>query len=172
VPSTFNVDASTDLDHDKITENEAALRQIMRLRGFSLMTNILQDHAKDVEVTILVCFHFLWASLDSFRVELFKGPRSHGQVASHSAEQGRRLQDQSSDASLCRVGERGYEIVGAQGLFVSSVRKPCMLTSDTKLLEYWDSLEVAYRIPKRLKAVRSAPLTSQSIAHRCMHVRS
>lgn len=52
----FSVSVSTDWGNDKITENEAALRQIMRLRGFSLMTNILQDHAKDVEVTILVRF--------------------------------------------------------------------------------------------------------------------
>lgn len=44
----------------------------MRLRGFSLMTNILQDYAKDLEVTILVCFHFLWASFDSFRVDFPK----------------------------------------------------------------------------------------------------
>jgi hypothetical protein len=40
----------------QITENEAALRQITRLRGFSLMMNILQDYAKDMEVTILVRF--------------------------------------------------------------------------------------------------------------------
>ena len=70
--STLNVGASTDLGHDKITENDAALRQIMRLRGFSLMTNILQDYAKDVEVTILVCFHFLRASFDSLKVDLSK----------------------------------------------------------------------------------------------------
>lgn len=54
--SISNAGASADLVYAKITENDAALRQIMRLRGFSLMTNILQDYAKDLEVTILVRF--------------------------------------------------------------------------------------------------------------------
>ena len=72
MPSTFNVGTSTDLGYDKITENDAALRQIMRLRGFSLMTNILQDYAKDVEVTILVRFHFLRTPFDSLKVDLSK----------------------------------------------------------------------------------------------------
>lgn len=38
----------------QITEDHSALRQLMRLRGFSLMTNILDDYAKDVEITALV----------------------------------------------------------------------------------------------------------------------
>ncbi|KAK0447892.1 uncharacterized protein EV420DRAFT_864399 [Desarmillaria tabescens] len=36
----------------KITEDQAALRQIMRLRGFSLMKNILEDYS---EATDLIC---------------------------------------------------------------------------------------------------------------------
>ncbi|GLB44230.1 putative class V-like SAM-binding methyltransferase superfamily, Histone-lysine methyltransferase family. SET2 subfamily protein [Lyophyllum shimeji] len=34
----------------KISEDQAALRQIMRLRGYSLMTNVLDDHAADTEL--------------------------------------------------------------------------------------------------------------------------
>ncbi|TFK48255.1 hypothetical protein OE88DRAFT_1762721 [Heliocybe sulcata] len=34
----------------KMTEDQSALRQIMRLRGFSLMTNILEDNADDEDI--------------------------------------------------------------------------------------------------------------------------
>lgn len=37
-----------------MTEDQPALRQLMRLRGFSVMTNILEDYASDAEVSILV----------------------------------------------------------------------------------------------------------------------
>ncbi|PCH43100.1 SET domain-containing protein [Wolfiporia cocos MD-104 SS10] len=37
----------------KLTEDQSALRQIMRLRGFSVMTNILDDYATDVEMCTL-----------------------------------------------------------------------------------------------------------------------
>ncbi|KAI0651187.1 hypothetical protein C8Q79DRAFT_932041 [Trametes meyenii] len=37
----------------KLTEDLAALRQIMRLRGFSVMTNILEDYNTDVEIQTL-----------------------------------------------------------------------------------------------------------------------
>ncbi|KDR78396.1 hypothetical protein GALMADRAFT_65042 [Galerina marginata CBS 339.88] len=37
----------------KITEDQAALRQIMRLRGYSLMTNVLEDYASDMELVKL-----------------------------------------------------------------------------------------------------------------------
>ncbi|KAH7882045.1 hypothetical protein F5I97DRAFT_1817718 [Phlebopus sp. FC_14] len=95
----------------KITENEAALRQIMRLRGFSLMNNILEDNAKDLE------------ALEA----MIKWPL---------------IQRNKVDDSKIRV----------------PVEVCAQSESDTlkglaqKLLEYWDSLEVAYRIPKRLKA--------------------
>ena len=38
-----------------MSEDESALRQMMRLRGFSLMTNIMDDYEKDLEVLMLVC---------------------------------------------------------------------------------------------------------------------
>ncbi|KAH9476999.1 Histone-lysine N-methyltransferase, H3 lysine-36 specific [Psilocybe cubensis] len=38
-----------------MTEDQAALRQIMRLRGYSLMTNVLEDHSEDMELITLVC---------------------------------------------------------------------------------------------------------------------
>ncbi|KAF9649738.1 hypothetical protein BDM02DRAFT_3186087 [Thelephora ganbajun] len=38
----------------KITEDKSPLRQLMRLRGFSLMTNILQDYSSDPGIQILV----------------------------------------------------------------------------------------------------------------------
>ncbi|KAI0628512.1 hypothetical protein C8Q77DRAFT_1148962 [Trametes polyzona] len=37
----------------KLTEELAALRQIMRLRGFSVMANILEDYSNDIEVQTL-----------------------------------------------------------------------------------------------------------------------
>ncbi|KAF8966903.1 hypothetical protein BDZ97DRAFT_1917169 [Flammula alnicola] len=37
----------------KITDDQAALRQIMRLRGYSLMTNVLEDYASDMELITL-----------------------------------------------------------------------------------------------------------------------
>ncbi|KAF9553862.1 SET domain-containing protein [Agrocybe pediades] len=37
----------------KMTEDQAALRQIMRLRGYSLMTNVLEDYATDIELITL-----------------------------------------------------------------------------------------------------------------------
>ncbi|THH13484.1 hypothetical protein EW146_g6736 [Bondarzewia mesenterica] len=37
----------------KITEDLSALRQLMRLRAFSLMTNVMDDYAKDVEMQML-----------------------------------------------------------------------------------------------------------------------
>lgn len=40
--------------HAQLTEDLAALRQIMRLRGFSVMTNILEDYNQDIEIQTLV----------------------------------------------------------------------------------------------------------------------
>lgn len=39
----------------QITEDEATLRQILRLRGLSLMTIIFGDYATDLELVSLVC---------------------------------------------------------------------------------------------------------------------
>jgi len=38
----------------KMTDDQAALRQIMRLRGYSLMTNVLEDYSSDLEMLTLV----------------------------------------------------------------------------------------------------------------------
>lgn len=38
----------------QITEDQSPLRQLMRLRGFSLMTNILDDYVKDLEIIQVV----------------------------------------------------------------------------------------------------------------------
>ena len=37
-----------------MSEDQSALRQMMRLRGFSLMTNIMDDYEKDLEILMLV----------------------------------------------------------------------------------------------------------------------
>ena len=44
----------------QITEDQAALRQIMRLRGYSLMTNVLEDYDTDIELITLVSHYFLY----------------------------------------------------------------------------------------------------------------
>ena len=48
----------------QITEDQAALRQIMRLRGYSLMTNVLEDHIVDIELITLVCAHRFFEGLN------------------------------------------------------------------------------------------------------------
>ncbi|TDL26882.1 hypothetical protein BD410DRAFT_782971 [Rickenella mellea] len=54
----------------KMTEDGSALRQLMRLRGFSLMCNILRDFAEDVDMRILVleCIS-TWPLLQRNKVE-------------------------------------------------------------------------------------------------------
>ena len=42
-----------------MTEDLAALRQIMRLRGLSLMTNVLEDYSQDVEIQTLVSLVYI-----------------------------------------------------------------------------------------------------------------
>ena len=37
-----------------MTEDEAALRQLMRLRGFSLMKNVLDEYDQDFEIQVMV----------------------------------------------------------------------------------------------------------------------
>ncbi|KAG6331704.1 hypothetical protein ID866_7384 [Astraeus odoratus] len=98
----------------KMTDNEAALRQIMRLRGFSLMNNILSDYVKDIEVSI--------ASLEA----MTKWPL---------------IQRNKVEDSKIRVPVQ----------VCAESENETMKSLATKLLEYWDTLEVAYRIPKRLK---------------------
>ncbi|KAI6009958.1 hypothetical protein EDC04DRAFT_837620 [Pisolithus marmoratus] len=99
----------------KITDNDAAMRQIMRLRGFSVMNNILADYAKDIEISV--------AALEVMQ----KWPL---------------IQRNKVEDSKIRVPVQ----------MCQESENETMKGLATKLLEYWDSLEVAYRIPKRLKA--------------------
>ena len=74
----------------QITEDVAALRQVMRLRGFSLMTNVLEDHGGDIEIIIAVCINAL-----SFVTSLNltdSGSGVYVDVAAITEKQGRRLQ--------------------------------------------------------------------------------
>ncbi|KAG5339887.1 hypothetical protein C0989_003105 [Termitomyces sp. Mn162] len=54
----------------KLTEDQAALRQIMRLRGFSLMTNVLEDHQSDVElINLALSCMSTWPLLNRNKVD-------------------------------------------------------------------------------------------------------
>ncbi|KAK2465154.1 hypothetical protein APHAL10511_002846 [Amanita phalloides] len=54
----------------KITADQAALRQIMRLRGYSLMTNLLEEYSNDCELVLLAlqCMS-TWPLLNRNKVE-------------------------------------------------------------------------------------------------------
>ncbi|KAJ3981617.1 hypothetical protein F5890DRAFT_1534512 [Lentinula detonsa] len=54
----------------KITQEQSALRQVMRLRGFSLMKNILEDYMKDTDILVsaMECM-FLWPLIARNKVE-------------------------------------------------------------------------------------------------------
>ncbi|KAI0354309.1 SET domain-containing protein [Trametes cingulata] len=98
----------------KLTEDLAALRQIMRLRGFSVMTNILEDYGSDVEVQTLAmeCMS-TWPLIQRNKVE-----------------------DSKVNVPVRVCAQSDNETVS-------------MLAK--KLLEQWEHLEYAYRIPKRVK---------------------
>ncbi|EMD35141.1 hypothetical protein CERSUDRAFT_54162 [Gelatoporia subvermispora B] len=100
----------------KMTEDQAALRQLMRLRGFSLMTNILEDYDNDLEITTLVsaleCM-MTWPLIQRNKVEDSKVNIPVQACA------------QSENTVLAEMAK--------------------------KLLEQWEALEYAYRIPKRVK---------------------
>jgi hypothetical protein len=38
----------------QITEDDSALREVMRVRGYSIMKNILEDYSTDSEILVLV----------------------------------------------------------------------------------------------------------------------
>ncbi|KAH7920227.1 hypothetical protein BV22DRAFT_1040094 [Leucogyrophana mollusca] len=103
----------------RITEDQAALRQIMRLRGFSLMTNILKDstkdgNTKDADITIatLQCMAN-WPLIQRNKV----------------------------DDSKIRIPVQSC----------AQSENEAMKELAQKLLDHWDTLEYAYRIPKRMK---------------------
>ncbi|KAI0298466.1 hypothetical protein B0F90DRAFT_1818675 [Multifurca ochricompacta] len=54
----------------KTSEDQSALRQMMRLRGFSLMTNIMDDYEKDLEILMLTidCMN-TWPLISRNKVE-------------------------------------------------------------------------------------------------------
>ncbi|KZT68078.1 hypothetical protein DAEQUDRAFT_766652 [Daedalea quercina L-15889] len=98
----------------KMTEDQPALRQLMRLRGFSVMTNILEDYSSDPEVLVLTIECMMtWPLIQRNKVEDSK-VNVPVQVCA-----------QSENTALAELAQ--------------------------KLLAQWDTLEYAYRIPKRLK---------------------
>ncbi|KAI0790974.1 hypothetical protein C8Q75DRAFT_716161 [Abortiporus biennis] len=98
----------------KLTEDQPALRQIMRLRGFSVMTNILEDYLNDLDITILAVECMMtWPLIQRNKVEDSKI---------------------NVPVKLCSESEN-----------------ETLATLSKKLLEQWEALEYAYRIPKRLK---------------------
>ncbi|KAL6308930.1 hypothetical protein BKA93DRAFT_724617 [Sparassis latifolia] len=98
----------------KLTEDQSPLRQLMRLRGFSVMTNILEDYSTDLEMlTLAVECMMTWPLIQRNKVE-----DSKVNVPVQACAQ-------SENAVLAELAK--------------------------KLLAQWDTLEYAYRIPKRLK---------------------
>jgi len=98
----------------KMTEDQAALRQLMRLRGFSLMTNILDDYTKELDIISLALECMLtWPLLHKNKVE-----------------------DSKVSVPVSTYAQSDNEVVKALA---------------QKLLDHWDTLETAYRIPKRMK---------------------
>ncbi len=75
----------------QITEDQAALRQIMRLRGYSLMTNVLEDYAGDMELVSLVCLKCTSTGCDILTVDITGAPM-HEDLAAFKSKQGARFQ--------------------------------------------------------------------------------
>ncbi|THG94132.1 hypothetical protein EW026_g7278 [Hermanssonia centrifuga] len=98
----------------KLTEDQSALRQIMRLRGFSVMTNILEDYAKDIETCVLALECMMtWPLIQRNKVE-----------------------DSKVNVPVKVCSESDNQVLAELA---------------KKLLEQWETLEFAYRIPKRQK---------------------
>ncbi|TCD67121.1 histone methyltransferase set2 [Steccherinum ochraceum] len=95
-------------------QEQSALRQIMRLRGFSVMTNILEDYSDDIEIlTVAVECMMTWPLIQRNKVEDSKV---------------------NVPVKVCSESENEN---------LASLSK--------KLLEQWEGLEYAYRIPKRVR---------------------
>lgn len=75
---------------------------MMRLRGFSLMTNIMDDYEKDLEILMLVRplyqFVTIWCE---FQEQI--GYRLYEYMALNITQQGRRLQSQRSRSEMHRI---------------------------------------------------------------------
>ncbi|KAF8264188.1 hypothetical protein EI94DRAFT_1871740 [Lactarius quietus] len=102
----------------KMSEDQSALRQMMRLRGFSLMTNIMDDYEKDLEVLMLAidCMS-TWPLISRNKVE---------------------------DSKVSVPVERCIE---SDNVVLKKAAQD--------LLDQWNTLETAYRIPKRLKVLKA-----------------
>ncbi|KAF7793530.1 hypothetical protein EIP86_004644 [Pleurotus ostreatoroseus] len=98
----------------KLTEDQSALRQVMRLRGFSVMSYVLGEYATDVEMcsTAIECM-MTWPLIQKNKVEDSKVSVPVKACA------------ESENVVLKELAE--------------------------KLLAQWDTLQYAYRIPKRVK---------------------
>ncbi|KAG1732683.1 uncharacterized protein EDB91DRAFT_1302092 [Suillus paluster] len=116
----------------KITEDQAALRQIMRLRGFSLMHNILEDHLKDVDITIGALEAMVrWPLIQRNKVDDSKITIPV------------RVCLESDNETMKGLAQKVINIIH---------KLVTILTEYLQLLDHWDTLEIAYRIPKRIKA--------------------
>ena len=73
----------------------------MRLRGFSVMTNIMEDYKEDPEVQLLV------RTRPSLKHALYSfwrpGDGVYGHLAVDSTEQSRGLEDQCACGSMCGI---------------------------------------------------------------------
>jgi hypothetical protein len=79
----------------RITEDQGALRQLMRLRGFSVMTNVLEDYwEKDGEICVTVGLFLPVSGLFKENVVTndYVGDGSDEELATPSAEQSRGLE--------------------------------------------------------------------------------
>lgn len=84
-----------------MTQDETALRQVMRLRGYSLMKNILEDYKEDIETLVLVWLcEFLPVD-----VHIPVGVGNDVVMASYPSEQSRRFRSPQTRSSLRRTRE-------------------------------------------------------------------
>jgi [histone H3]-lysine36 N-trimethyltransferase len=72
----------------KMTDDTTALRQLMRLRGFSMMTTILEDYVDDLELVTLVRY----SNQTIFRLDMLNdtdhsGVRKHETLAIVATQQ-------------------------------------------------------------------------------------
>ncbi|KIY47634.1 hypothetical protein FISHEDRAFT_66005 [Fistulina hepatica ATCC 64428] len=124
----------------RMSEDQAALRQIMRLRGFSLMTNILEDYKTETDIIVLTleCIS-TWPLLYRNKVEDSKV------IVPVEA-----LAATSEDEQITGLAQKVLR----------------------QLIDYWATLPVAYRIPKRQLngSGPEVPLSDPLVAEEYEHV--
>ncbi|KAL5520449.1 hypothetical protein ACEPAG_9673 [Sanghuangporus baumii] len=75
------------LSRIKMTDDQPALRQIMRLRGYSLMCNIIKDYLSDIEICTIAMESLLtWPLLQRNKVEDSKIEEPIGELVNHESE--------------------------------------------------------------------------------------